>query len=124
MSSVVQYGNCPDGRVSYVKGVNLAGFVKVADVMLVSGLVRCLEVRETHTDGLDVVSRMDANADGALEPDEVSADTRGFLTEVIRDSGFTFALAKLKKAHLARLADNSEVRGFTTAREALYAAEN
>jgi len=28
-----------DGRVNYVKGANIAGFVKVADAMLVQGVV-------------------------------------------------------------------------------------
>lgn len=35
----VKYGTEPDGTVNYVKGANIAGFVKVADAMLAQGLV-------------------------------------------------------------------------------------
>ncbi len=35
----VKYGTQPDGYVDYVKGANIAGFVKVADAMLAQGLV-------------------------------------------------------------------------------------
>ncbi len=35
----VQYGQRPDGTISYVAGANLAGFVKVADAMLAQGVV-------------------------------------------------------------------------------------
>ena len=35
----VKYGTEPDGSVNYVKGANIAGFVKVADAMLAQGLV-------------------------------------------------------------------------------------
>ena len=35
----VKYGTTEDGRVDYVKGANIAGFVKVADAMLAQGLV-------------------------------------------------------------------------------------
>ncbi|NPA68021.1 MAG: NADP-specific glutamate dehydrogenase [Chlorobi bacterium] len=35
----VKYGACEDGYVDYVKGANIAGFVKVADAMLAQGLV-------------------------------------------------------------------------------------
>ena len=35
----VQYGTEPDGYINYVKGVNIAGFVKVADAMLAYGIV-------------------------------------------------------------------------------------
>jgi glutamate dehydrogenase (NADP+) len=38
-SSCVAYGKNEDGTVDYVKGANLAGFVKVADAMLDQGLV-------------------------------------------------------------------------------------
>ncbi len=38
-SSCVKYGTQPDGYVDYVKGANIAGFVKVADAMLAQGLV-------------------------------------------------------------------------------------
>jgi glutamate dehydrogenase (NADP+) len=35
----LSHGRMPDGRVSYVRGANIAGFVKVADAMLAQGLV-------------------------------------------------------------------------------------
>ncbi|AVR44942.1 NADP-specific glutamate dehydrogenase [Christiangramia fulva] len=35
----VEYGTQKDGHVDYVKGANIAGFVKVADAMLAQGLV-------------------------------------------------------------------------------------
>lgn len=35
----VEYGTQEDGHVDYVKGANIAGFVKVADAMLAQGLV-------------------------------------------------------------------------------------
>ena len=38
-SSCVEYGSQPDGFVDYVKGANVAGFVKVADAMLDQGVV-------------------------------------------------------------------------------------
>lgn len=34
-----KYGQRPDGSVSYIKGANIAGFVKVADAMLAQGVV-------------------------------------------------------------------------------------
>jgi glutamate dehydrogenase (NADP+) len=37
--SCVKYGTEPDGFINYVKGANIAGFVKVADAMLAQGLV-------------------------------------------------------------------------------------
>lgn len=37
--SCVMYGSEPDGNVNYVKGANIAGFVKVADAMLDQGIV-------------------------------------------------------------------------------------
>jgi glutamate dehydrogenase (NADP+) len=37
--SCVQYGTESDGYVNYVKGANIAGFVKVADAMLAQGVV-------------------------------------------------------------------------------------
>jgi len=37
--SCIQYGTLPDGYVDYVKGANIAGFVKVADAMLAQGVV-------------------------------------------------------------------------------------
>jgi glutamate dehydrogenase (NADP+) len=38
-NSCVKYGTNPDGYVDYVKGANIAGFVKVADAMLAQGVV-------------------------------------------------------------------------------------
>ncbi|WP_410006722.1 NADP-specific glutamate dehydrogenase [Aequorivita nionensis] len=38
-SACVQYGKEGDGYVDYVKGANIAGFVKVADAMLAQGVV-------------------------------------------------------------------------------------
>ena len=35
----VKYGTEPDGYVNYVKGANIAAFIKVADAMLAQGLV-------------------------------------------------------------------------------------
>jgi glutamate dehydrogenase (NADP+) len=35
----VKYGKTDDGYVDYVKGANIAGFVKVADAMLAQGAV-------------------------------------------------------------------------------------
>ena len=37
--SCVEYGKQDDGFVDYVKGANIAGFVKVADAMLAQGIV-------------------------------------------------------------------------------------
>lgn len=37
--SCVKYGTQPDGYIDYVKGANIAGFVKVADAMLAQGVV-------------------------------------------------------------------------------------
>ncbi|ALJ05456.1 glutamate dehydrogenase [Pseudalgibacter alginicilyticus] len=37
--SCLKYGTCDDGYVDYVKGANIAGFVKVADAMLAQGVV-------------------------------------------------------------------------------------
>jgi len=37
--SCVKYGTNSDGFVDYVKGANIAGFVKVADAMLSQGVV-------------------------------------------------------------------------------------
>ncbi|AEH00706.1 MULTISPECIES: NADP-specific glutamate dehydrogenase [unclassified Lacinutrix] len=38
-ASCVKYGTDKDGNVDYVKGANIAGFVKVADAMLAQGVV-------------------------------------------------------------------------------------
>jgi glutamate dehydrogenase (NADP+) len=35
----VHYGRKDDGFVDYVKGANIAGFVKVADAMLAQGVI-------------------------------------------------------------------------------------
>ncbi len=35
----VEYGKRPDGKVNYVNGANVAGFVKVADAMLAQGVI-------------------------------------------------------------------------------------
>jgi glutamate dehydrogenase (NADP+) len=37
--SCVKYGREEDGYINYVKGANIAGFVKVADAMLDQGVV-------------------------------------------------------------------------------------
>ena len=37
--SCVQYGEKEDGSIDYIKGANIAGFVKVADAMLAQGIV-------------------------------------------------------------------------------------
>jgi glutamate dehydrogenase (NADP+) len=38
-SACVKYGADGNGFVDYVKGANIAGFVKVADAMLAQGIV-------------------------------------------------------------------------------------
>jgi len=38
-SSCVKYGTGDDGYIDYVKGANIAGFVKLADAMLAQGIV-------------------------------------------------------------------------------------
>ena len=38
-ASFVKYGSNGNGYVDYVKGANIAGFVKVADAMLAQGVV-------------------------------------------------------------------------------------
>jgi glutamate dehydrogenase (NADP+) len=38
-ASCVKYGSDSNGQVDYVKGANIAGFVKVADAMLAQGAV-------------------------------------------------------------------------------------
>jgi glutamate dehydrogenase (NADP+) len=35
----VEYGSNPDGSVNYVRGANIAGFVKVADALIAYGAV-------------------------------------------------------------------------------------
>ena len=37
--SCVEYGENEDGTIDYIKGANIAGFVKVADAMLAQGIV-------------------------------------------------------------------------------------
>ena len=38
-AACVQYGTQPDGYVNYMKGANIAGFLKVADAMLAQGIM-------------------------------------------------------------------------------------
>ena len=38
-NACIEYGNDGNGYVDYVKGANIAGFVKVADAMLAQGVV-------------------------------------------------------------------------------------
>ena len=38
-TSCVIYGKNEDGSIDYIKGANIAGFVKVADAMLAQGIV-------------------------------------------------------------------------------------
>ncbi|RKZ27730.1 glutamate dehydrogenase, partial [bacterium] len=38
-SQCVEYGTEPDGYIDYVKGANIAGFIKVADAMIDQGVV-------------------------------------------------------------------------------------
>ena len=38
-ASCVEFGTQDDGSVDYVKGANIAGFVKVAEAMLAQGVV-------------------------------------------------------------------------------------
>jgi glutamate dehydrogenase (NADP+) len=38
-SACVKYGKDDNGYVDYVKGANIAGFVKVADAMIDQGIV-------------------------------------------------------------------------------------
>ena len=38
-TSCVEYGKNEDGSIDYIKGANIAGFVKVADAMLAQGIV-------------------------------------------------------------------------------------
>ena len=37
--SCVEHGKNEDGTVDYIKGANIAGFVKIADAMLAQGVV-------------------------------------------------------------------------------------
>jgi glutamate dehydrogenase (NADP+) len=38
-AACVKYGTQPDGYINYVKGANIAGFMKVAQAMLEQGIV-------------------------------------------------------------------------------------
>ena len=38
-SACVKYGTCEDGYIDYVKGANVAGFLKVAKAMMAQGIV-------------------------------------------------------------------------------------
>ena len=35
----VEYGKQPDGYINYMKGANIAGFLKVADAMMAQGII-------------------------------------------------------------------------------------
>jgi glutamate dehydrogenase (NADP+) len=35
----VKYGTQPDGYINYVKGANVAGFMKVAEAMMEQGVI-------------------------------------------------------------------------------------
>jgi glutamate dehydrogenase (NADP+) len=37
--SCVEYGKQADGYVNYMKGANIAGFMKVADAMMAQGII-------------------------------------------------------------------------------------
>ena len=41
-ASCVRFGEESDGYINYVKGANIAGFVKVADAMIAQGVVQFL----------------------------------------------------------------------------------
>ena len=38
-AACVKHGKGADGRISYIDGANIAGFVKVADAMLAQGVI-------------------------------------------------------------------------------------
>ena len=38
-TACVKYGTAPDGYVNYVKGANIAGFMKVAKAMMAQGII-------------------------------------------------------------------------------------
>ena len=38
-AACVKYGTQPDGYINYVKGANIAGFMKVAEAMLAQGVI-------------------------------------------------------------------------------------
>ena len=38
-ANCVKYGTEPDGYINYVKGANVAGFLKVAKAMMAQGIV-------------------------------------------------------------------------------------
>ncbi len=38
-AACIEHGTDDDGKVDYVKGANIAGFIKVADAMLAQGVV-------------------------------------------------------------------------------------
>ena len=38
-ANCVKYGTEPDGYINYVKGANVAGFMKVAKAMMAQGIV-------------------------------------------------------------------------------------
>ena len=47
--SCLQYGKDENGYVDYVKGANIAGFVKVADAMLAQGVVWVVAIDKNDT---------------------------------------------------------------------------
>ena len=38
-AACVKYGTEPDGYINYVKGANIAGFIKVAKAMMAQGIL-------------------------------------------------------------------------------------
>jgi glutamate dehydrogenase (NADP+) len=38
-NSCVKFGKEPDGKINYIKGANIGGFVKVAEAMIAQGVV-------------------------------------------------------------------------------------
>ena len=41
-ANCVKYGTEPDGYINYVKGANVAGFIKVAKAMMAQGVIQIL----------------------------------------------------------------------------------
>ena len=38
-NACVEHGTQPDGYINYMKGANIAGFLKVADAMMAQGII-------------------------------------------------------------------------------------
>ena len=38
-AACIKYGKCEDGYIDYVKGANIAGFIKVANAMVAQGVI-------------------------------------------------------------------------------------